>query len=80
MSVSTFPKSLRTQIDNESEETKQINTFLYCLGKEAKAVLFSTNATADDHKEFNSVLDKFDSFFKVRKNIIYERARFNRWN
>ena len=65
---------------NGSEETKQISTFLYCLGEEAEAVLSSTNATADDRKEFSRVLDKFDSFYKVRKNVIYERARFNRRN
>ena len=65
---------------NGSEETKQISTFLYCLGEEAEAVLSSTNATADDRKEFSRGLDKFDSCFKVRKNVIYERARFNRRN
>ena len=58
---------LQFQEVNGSEETKQISTFLYCLGEEAEAVLSSTNATADDR-----------SFFKVRKNIIYERSRFNR--
>ena len=34
--------------------------------------------TADERKEFDSVLKKFDDFFKVRKNVIFERARFNR--
>ena len=26
---------------------------------------------------YNTVLEKFDSFFSVRKNTIFERARFN---
>ena len=43
-------------------------------------MLSSTKATTDDHKEFSRVLDKFDSFFKVRKNVINECARFNRRN
>ena len=58
--------------------TKQISTLLYCLGEEAEAVLASTNASADDRKVYATVLAKFDSFFQVRKNVIFERARFNR--
>ena len=31
-------------------------------------------------KKYTGVLRKFDGFFKVRRNIIFERARFNRRN
>ena len=34
----------------------------------------------DNRKVYDSVLSKFDEFFKVRKNTIFERARFNRRN
>ena len=57
-----------------------MNTFLYCVGEEAESVLSSTNATEEDRKSFYSVLTKFDVYFQVRKNVIYERARFNKWN
>ena len=57
--------------------TKQISTFLYCLGEEAEAVLSSTNATTEDRKDYPRVLEKFDAFFQVRKNVIYKRARFD---
>ena len=57
-----------------------MNTLLYCLGEEANAVLTSTNASAADKEKYDTVIAKFDSFFKVRKNIIFERARFNRRN
>ena len=40
----------------------------------------STNATSDDRKDFDRTIAKFDEYFKVRKNVIYERARFNRRN
>ena len=43
-------------------------------------MLTSTNATTDDRKDYELVLGKFDDFFKVRKNVIYERAQFNRRN
>ena len=57
-----------------------MSTFLYCLGEEADDVLTSTNVTAEQRSNYVAVLAKFDDFFKVRKNIIFERARFNRRN
>ena len=62
----------------EESPTKQVNTLLYCLREEADAVLASTHATEEERKSYDSVLRKFDSFFKVRKNVIFERARFHR--
>ena len=59
---------------------QQVSTLLYCLGEEADAVLSSTNATEDERKVYATVIDKFDAFFKVRRNVIFERARFNRRN
>ena len=58
---------------------KQVSTLLYCLGEEAEAVLASTNITDEERKVYDTVLKKFDDFFKVRKNVIFERARFNRF-
>jgi len=63
---------------SEGPAQKQVSTFLYCLGEEAESVLASTNATEADRADYTRVLEKFDAFFKVRKNVIYERARFNR--
>ena len=59
---------------------KQVSTLLYCLGEEAEAVLSSTNPTEDDRKDYARVIGKFDEYFKVRKNVIYKRARFNKRN
>ena len=36
--------------------------------------------TTDDRKDYVTVLKKVDGFFQVRKNVIYERARFNQRN
>ena len=55
-------------------EQRQVNTLLYCLGDDAEDVLRSTNISED---EYSTVLEKFDQFFQVRKNVIIERARFN---
>ena len=48
---------------------KQVRTLMYCLGKEAKAVLASTNIGDEEWKEYS--LKKFDDHFKAC-NIIDE--------
>ena len=61
-----------------SDDARQICTLLYCLGEEAEDVLKSTKITEDEKKKYDSVLKSFDDFFKVRRNVIFERACFNR--
>ena len=56
---------------------KQVSTLLYCLGEEAETVLASTNITDEQRKAYDAVISKFDSFFKVTRNVIFERACFN---
>jgi hypothetical protein len=48
------------------------------MGEEAETVLASTNIKEDEKAAYTSVVGKFDCYFKVRKNVIFERARFNR--
>ena len=62
----------------EDAQTRQISTHLYCLGEEAEAVLTSTNATEEERRTYDTVIEKFNGFFKIRNNVIFERARFNR--
>ena len=54
--------------DNERE----ISTLLYCLGKDTET-LVSTNITTEQRKKYKDVLE-------VRKNTIFEGARFNHRN
>ena len=67
-------------LKDDGSESKQVNTLLYCLGEEAEAVLDSTYITSDERKVYSKVIEKLDAFFKVRKNVIFERARFYRRN
>ena len=62
------------------EEECQVNTLLYCLGDDAEDVLRSTNISEADGKKYNKVLENFDQFFQMRKNVIIGRARFNSQN
>lgn len=50
---------------------------LYCLGEDAEDVLTSTNISDEERHRYQIVLEHFDSFFKVRKNVVFERAKFN---
>ena len=68
-----------SDLASESEQ-RQVSTLLYCLGEDAEEVLNSTDIAAADKKKYAPVMLKFDEFFKVRKNVILERARFNRRN
>ena len=68
---------LASGLPDESND-RQISTLLYCMGEEAEDILRSTNITEDERKVYDSVINKFDQFFKVRKNVIFERAKFNR--
>ena len=63
---------------DKEDDARKVSTLLYCLGDEADDVLTSTNISDADRKKYDSVMGKFDKHFKVRKNVIYERARFNR--
>ena len=63
---------------SQDDASKQVNTLLYCLGEEAEDVLASTNPSREETQAYDAVMLKFDSFFKIRKNVIFERARFNR--
>ena len=48
------------------------------MGEDAEDTLTSTDISAEDRRSYAAVIAKFDAFFQVRKNIIFERARFSR--
>ena len=58
-------------------ELRQVSTLLYCLGPGAEEVLDTTRIFEEDKQKYDKVVDEFDKYFKVKKNLIYERARFN---
>ena len=62
------------------QQKAKLDRSVPCMGDEAEDILISTNISSDDKKSYESVLGKFNDYFKVRKNVIFERARFNRRN
>ena len=65
---------------SKDADIRQIGTLLYCLGEEADDVLSSTNISEEEKTNYSKVLEKLNGFFKIRKNVILERAKFNRHN
>ena len=59
---------------SEEGKARQVCTLLYCMEETAEDVLSSTDITDDKKKDYDAVIKKFDAFFKVRKNVIFERA------
>lgn len=64
-------------LSSEGSEERQVSTLLYCLSEEANDVLTSTGLSDTDRNKYETVMSKFDEFFKVRRNII---IRFNQRN
>jgi|GEM_PF-4806072 len=56
-------------------EGDQINSLLYILGDQAEDIMLSRGITEDTH---DNVLKAFDTYFGLRRNIIAERAKFNK--
>ena len=48
------------------------------MGEDAEDTLASTSISDADRKKYDEVIKKFDDFFQVQKNVIFEQARFNR--
>ena len=67
-------------LSSEGSEERQVSTLLYCLGEEANDVLTLTGISDTDRNKYETVMSKFDEFFTVRRNIMFERARFNQRN
>ena len=63
---------------DEQSGPKQVSMLLYSLGEEAEAVLCSTNIEPSERENYSKVLKRFDKYFQVGRNVIFEQAWFNR--
>ena len=62
---------------NEKDEVLQINIMIYCIGDEADAIVKSFTFAERDEKKYAKVKEKFDQHFIIKRNVIFERAKFN---
>lgn len=54
-----------------------MNTLIYTMGEEAEDVLTSLNLTDEEESDYKTMVDKLEAHFVVRRNVIFERAKFN---
>jgi len=62
---------------DEKDQKQQVDSLLYCMGDEAEDILTTFTLTTEQLQKYDEVRKCFDSYFVVRKNVIYERAKFN---
>ena len=65
-----------TSLDEKDEET-QVSTLVYTMGEEADDIVVSFELSADEAKNYEVVKTKFQNKYENKKNVIFERAKFN---
>ena len=61
----------------EEGEESQVNALIYCMGSEADDVMGSFSLSDVDSKKFGTVKAKFEAHFIKKRNVVFERAKFN---
>ncbi|UYV60827.1 K02A2.6-like [Cordylochernes scorpioides] len=73
-----FERYLEVSGMKKKEEADKIDLFMYLMGDRADDIFRTFKFEKEEEAtKIDSVLKAFDSHFCVRKNIIYERAKFN---
>lgn len=65
-----------TGLDEKTGEN-QVNTLIYSMGQQADDIMASFDLNEEESQDYNVVKEKFESYFVVKRNVIYERAKFN---
>ena len=65
-----------SELNGKSEE-KQVSTLIYSIGDAADDIYQSFRLTEEGERSYEVVKKKFDDYFMKKKNVIYERAKFN---
>ncbi|UYV63772.1 K02A2.6-like, partial [Cordylochernes scorpioides] len=60
------------------KEEEQVNALIYILGEKAEDALISFNLTEIEINNYETVVKKYEEHFIGKRNVIFERAQFNR--
>ena len=63
---------------NVTSEEIKVNTLLYSMGPQAEDIMLSFNLSEEESKKYSVVKGKLHGHFVVRRNVIFERAKFNK--
>ena len=53
------------------------NHLVYAMGEEVDDILRSFHLSTEDSKKYDSVKQGFENYFIKKRNVIYERTKFN---
>ncbi|XP_072942535.1 uncharacterized protein [Epargyreus clarus] len=57
----------------EYTDQNKIDCLLYCMGEKAEDIIIQF----EEKLSYDKLIEKFDTFFSPKKNVIYERYKFN---
>ena len=61
----------------EKEEEAQVSALIYMMEDMAEDILRSFGLKDEDKKKYKVVRDRYEAYFVKKRNVIYERAKFN---
>ena len=62
---------------SQKGEVNQVNALVYCMGDTPDNILCSLGLSDDKKKVYEMVKTKLESHFVKRRNVIFERCKFN---
>ena len=76
LTLRAFPPGFQPQ---GQDDEAQVNTLIYTMGDEADDILRSFALSDENSKTYayDAVLGKIEAHFAKRRNVIFERAKFN---
>ena len=63
---------------SQDSDDRQIDSLIYAMGEQAEDILKSLSLTDEQSKSYEAVKKALTEHFVVRRNVIFERAVFNR--
>ena len=67
---------MASELDKKPEET-QVATLIYSMGDDADDIFSALQMTADERKKYDNVKSKLEGHFTIKRNVIFERPKFN---
>ncbi|UYV67540.1 hypothetical protein LAZ67_5001162 [Cordylochernes scorpioides] len=76
--IKRFERFRKASELKSKKEEEQVNALIYILGEKAEDALISFNLTEIEINNYETVVKKFEEHFIGKRNVIFERAQFNR--
>ncbi|UYV75738.1 hypothetical protein LAZ67_13001174 [Cordylochernes scorpioides] len=76
--IKRFKRFRKASELKSKKEEEQVNALIYILGEKAEDSLISINLTDIQINNYETVVKKFEEHFIGKRNVIFEKAQFNR--